>query len=133
MKKRNGFTLLEMMIVVVILGILSAVALPMYSNYVKKSRTAEAKVALGDIRIAQRMYYDSRMYYATDLSVLNWKLDGATTGTNVGKGPAFYTFATGANGSTARTPNTGTVPEGMDFFGMTHQGVFVQDGASLGN
>ena len=131
MKKRNGFTLLEMMIVVVILGILSAVALPMYSNYVKKSRTAEAKVALGDIRICQRMYYDSRQYYASDLSVLNWKLDGATSGTNVGKAPAFYTFATGTAGSTAQTPNTDTVPEGMNFFGMTHSGDFVLDGASL--
>jgi len=131
MKKRTGFTLLEMMIVVVILGILSAVALPMYSNYVKKSRTAEAKVALGDLRVAQRAYYDIRQKYATTLEDLHWKLDGATSGTNVGKSPAYYTYGTGTKGSTARTPHRDVVPEGMDYFGMDHLGNLVIDGASL--
>ena len=40
-KKSSGFTLVELMIVVAIIGIIAAIAIPAFSKYVKKSRTAE--------------------------------------------------------------------------------------------
>ena len=40
--RQSGFTLVELMIVVAIIGILAAVAIPAFSKYVKRSRTAEA-------------------------------------------------------------------------------------------
>ena len=46
---KKGFTLIELMIVIAIIGILAAVAIPMYSDYTKKSRTAEVQSNLSEI------------------------------------------------------------------------------------
>ncbi len=106
---KKGFTLIELMIVVAIIGVLAAVALPAYSDYVMKSREAEAINVLGDIRTAQLSYYDhpflGNQTYATTLVALDYNLSGdvdTATDVYVGKGPAYYTYTVQSSGSTNR-------------------------------
>jgi len=53
---QKGFTLIELMIVVAIIGILAAIAIPNFLNYQLKAKTAEAKTNIGAIRTSQEAY-----------------------------------------------------------------------------
>lgn len=56
MKDRRGFNMIELMVVVVIIGILAAIAVPIYSKYAKNSRVTEATGRLGDVLTAAKSY-----------------------------------------------------------------------------
>ena len=61
--REGGFTMLEVMIVVAIVGILAAIALPNYSDYIKRSKIIEATTALSDARTRfEQSYLDNRTY-----------------------------------------------------------------------
>lgn len=55
-RKEQGFTLIELIVVIIIVGILASVAVPMMTANVKRARTTEALAGLGAIRTAERLY-----------------------------------------------------------------------------
>lgn len=62
-RNQRGFTLVELMIVVIIVGILAAVAIPMYQGATERAKASEAVAALGTIRGAMRVYYAEHATY----------------------------------------------------------------------
>src|SRR5512147_1482905 len=66
----RGFTLLELMIVVVIVGILAAIAYPSYMQYPRRSARAEAQSYLSNVATLQQQYLVDKRSYAPSLSSL---------------------------------------------------------------
>lgn len=63
MKLQKGFTLIELMIVVAVIGILASIALPAYGDYVLRSKLTEAMTQLASMRVKLEQYYqDNRTY-----------------------------------------------------------------------
>ncbi len=56
-RKEKGFTLIELVIIIVVLGILASVAIPKYKNIVAESKEAACKGALGSLRSGVSIYY----------------------------------------------------------------------------
>ena len=66
----KGFTLLEILIVVVIISVLAAIAIPGYRDYILKSRRADAAVALTEIANLQEKFFSDNLTYTTVLCSL---------------------------------------------------------------
>lgn len=64
-RKQLGFTLIEIMIVVAIVAILSAIAIPSYRDYVTRGRVVEATSGLGDARSKMEQYFQDNRTYPT--------------------------------------------------------------------
>src|SRR5882672_3797943 len=78
-KMTQGFTLIELMIVVAIIGILAAIAIPQFANLVSKSQEGRTKANLGTIRSALSIYYgDTEGWYPAVSATTN--LQALTTG-----------------------------------------------------
>jgi prepilin-type N-terminal cleavage/methylation domain-containing protein len=119
-ESRRGFTLIELMIVVAIIGVLAAIAIPTFSNLVGKSQEGSTKSNLGSIRSALAIYYgDNEGLYPYDAldslkttrrylenfppailpKTVNSVGHGTTTGVGAGTFPANVTdVAGGVNG-----------------------------------
>lgn len=93
----KGFTLVEVMIVVLIVGILAALAYPAYQNYVREARRAEAKSELLRLAQVQAKWRVSNISYAAPLEVSPDVAQYYTFALN-GDVTTFTITATGKNG-----------------------------------
>lgn len=71
MRAHAGFTLLELMIVVVIVGVLASIALPAYGDYVLRGNRTVARTVILRIASQQENYFADRKQYATTLGTLS--------------------------------------------------------------
>ncbi|MFC5495923.1 type IV pilin protein [Caenimonas terrae] len=65
MKHVEGFTLIELMVTVAVVGILAAVALPAYTSYSNRGKITDALAALGDYRVKMEQYFQDNRNYGT--------------------------------------------------------------------
>jgi type IV pilus assembly protein PilE len=103
MRTNQGLTLIELLIVVIIVGILAAIAIPSYTNYMIRARRADAKTALEQLRAAEEMFRAENGVYSANFALLNasWGGPPAVAGD--------YNIALVSDGATftgTATPNT---------------------------
>ncbi len=102
MRLNKGFTLVELMIVVAILGVLAAIAVPAYIGYVSSSKRAEAKANLETIRLLEEQYYADHKQYveAADTATLMANLPGFQPGN---PDDLYYTYSVEFKGGDNQT------------------------------
>ncbi len=136
----QGFTLIELMIVVAIIGILAAVAIPSFQAYLQRSKTSEAVTFLGEIRQRQEAYRAEFGQYCSASAAPGTAIGGGAWhpaslptggsrvvwGTNAGwnqlgaspDGPTLFQYRTTA-GPPGTSPGVPSFP-GTDFWFVAH-------------
>ena len=107
MKRDRGFTLIELVVVIIIVGILAAMGFTQYTKMVEKGRTAEGKSVLGSLRTAQRARYLETGNYTAAIADLPVEAPTACTATHYYRYTCANTGTCTANRCTAggKTPN----------------------------
>lgn len=113
--KRNGFTLIELMITVAIVGILASIAYPSFMSQIKKSRRAEAVAVVSQIQQAQERWRANCPFYAGSISAANSgcpAIPGATTsGLNISAvSAARYAYAVSSVAATTYILTATAIP-----------------------
>jgi prepilin-type N-terminal cleavage/methylation domain-containing protein len=125
-KSRRGFTLVELAVVIVIIGVLAAFGVPRFLKSVERSKAAEAFSYLSAVRSAQERYQAQNGTYASDLTVLDIKF--AT--------PKYFDVGTPTAGTTASLQDSWTLTltrTGASAGYGAYTVIFTQDGFDTTN
>lgn len=124
-RRRKGFTLLELMIVVIIIGILASLAIPRFIEATKKAKKAEGYSLLATIRSAQMRYYleNNNKYYNSGANIDKLDITLTTSkyydyvGADAATSPTYIGAAESKD--TAIVPNLGIKEDGTVDEGIT--------------
>jgi len=122
--KQQGFTLLELMIAVLVIGILSAFGIPAYLNQVESSRETDGQALITRIMQDQERYYTENLTYTTDFKDMGYSI---SNGMNSDEG--YYTVSA----STCASPSPTTIDGCVLLTGTSTTGGEVLTLDSLGN
>ena len=116
----QGFSLVELMTVVGIIGVLSAIAIPQYNNYSARARQSEAKIGLAGIYTAEQSFFAESATYSGCLSNIGFSVVNTSNnyyaigfkdiGITVGPGNSVCTAGAGVNYFGAGKKIAGTAP-----------------------
>ncbi len=118
---KKGFTLLELIVVIIIIGVLATLGFTQYTRMVERGRTAEARTMLGQIRSAQVAYYQEYGSYAAATTNLVVDVVTGCVATN------FFTYASDTSSATAtRCTGSGKSPQAATIYSLNldYAGVF---------
>src|SRR4029453_8681583 len=120
--RKGGFTLIELMILVAIIGILAAIAIPNFLRFQLKAKSSEGKTNLAAIRTAEQSYYSEfGVYVSADVSPAgapgsSKRVFSAQGNNNGGTGPGFTTLGWSPEGNVYFGYAVGTGAVGASFF-----------------
>jgi len=104
MRESKGFSLIELLVAVSIVGVLASFSLSLFKNFLKKAKTVESQVALSEIKSLEDQYYFANLLYCDDLGLLGWKPDAPLKYYSItiqmngaGQPPFFYQAIATAN------------------------------------
>ncbi|MGH8158331.1 MAG: type IV pilin protein [Rhodanobacter sp.] len=103
-RKANGFTLIELMIVVAIVAILAAIAIPAYQKQILQSRRTSAKTALLDLSGREERYYAANNTYDASLSDLGYAATGGALQVPNSSNEDYYSVAIAVTAAAGTTP-----------------------------
>ena len=143
MRKMSGFTLIELMIVVAIIAVLAAIAIPIYQKQVQESRRTSAKTTLLDVAAKEEKYYATNNAYTADMTSLGYAnalKNGCTGGASsclvvTSASEDYYSVSvltqnSGANFTASATPIGAQKNDDCGTFIINDQGVQQVSGAA---
>lgn len=140
LKRQDGFTLVELMVVVAIIGLLSAVAIPNFQKYQARSKTAEAKLQLSAIYTAEASFFADYNIYHTCLNYMGYNPKEEsnsryyTVGFSVAGSPDATAYASAQNAginSTDCPANFAATPDSTYYLAQKRVGANVADSGHI--
>jgi type IV pilus assembly protein PilA len=97
LRRNKGFTLIELMIVVAIIGILAAIAIPNFMSFVAKTKRSEVKYNLAAIYTAELSYFGEENTFSNSFMDIRWQPEGTIYYYTFTMGVEYYGLALASN------------------------------------